>query len=55
MSFLGVCPPGEHPARAHACHSNRMILDEDALGAGTAMYAALAIEYLADGGVGTTR
>jgi amidohydrolase len=47
MSFLGVCPPGEHPARAHACHSNRMTLDEDAMSVGVAMYAALAIEYLA--------
>ncbi|HEV7525278.1 MAG TPA: M20 family metallopeptidase [Acidimicrobiia bacterium] len=46
MSFLGVCPPGEHPARAHACHSNRMTLDEDAMAAGAAMYAAMAIEYL---------
>ncbi len=49
MSFLGVCPPGEQPARAHACHSNRMMLDEDALRAGTALYAALAIEFLAHG------
>jgi amidohydrolase len=47
MSFLGVCPPGEHPARAHACHSNRMTLDEDAMSVGAAMYAALALEYLA--------
>ena len=31
MSFLGVCPPGEHPSRAHACHSNRMMMDEDAM------------------------
>ena len=30
LPFLGVCPPGEHPARAHACHSNRMMIDEDA-------------------------
>ena len=50
MSFLGVCPPGEHPARAHACHSNRMMLDEDAMTVGAAMYAAMAIEYLALGG-----
>jgi hippurate hydrolase len=47
MSFLGVCPPGQHPARAHACHSNRMVLDEEAMRAGIAMYAALALEYLA--------
>ena len=54
MSFLGVCPPGENPARAHACHSNRMMLDEDALRAGTALYAALAIEFLAHGTAGET-
>ncbi len=52
MSFLGVCPPGENPAHAHACHSNRMTLDEDAMAAGAAMYAALAIEYLARSGAG---
>ena len=46
MSFLGVCPPGQHPARAHACHSNRMVLDEEAMRTGIAMYAALALEYL---------
>jgi hippurate hydrolase len=45
MSFLGVCPPGENPARAHACHSNRMTIDEDALPAGVALYAALALDY----------
>ncbi len=47
MSFLGVCPPDQNPARAHACHSNRMMLDEQAMSVGAAMYAALAIEYLA--------
>jgi hippurate hydrolase len=47
LAFLGVCPPGESPARAHACHSNRMVIDEDALRAGIAIYAGLAIEYLA--------
>jgi amidohydrolase len=49
MSFLGVCPPGEHPARAHACHSNRMTIDENAMAVGAAMYAAMAIEYLSSG------
>ncbi len=55
MSFLGVCPPGENPARAHSCHSNRMMLDEDALRAGTAMYAALAIEFLSQSTIDDTR
>jgi hippurate hydrolase len=49
MAFLGVCPPGEHPARAHACHSNRMTIDEAAMSVGAAMYAAMAIEHLALG------
>jgi amidohydrolase len=49
MSFLGVCPPGENPAHAHACHSNRMTIDEAAMSVGAAMYAALAIGYLARG------
>src|SRR5436190_873842 len=40
MAFLGVCPPGQQPARAHACHSNRMTIDEDAMRAGVALYAA---------------
>jgi hippurate hydrolase len=47
LAFVGVCPPGASPAHAHACHSNRMVIDEDALRAGIAMYAAIAIEYLA--------
>jgi amidohydrolase len=47
LAFLGACPPGENPIRAHACHSNRMTIDENAMRAGTAMYAALAFEYLA--------
>jgi hippurate hydrolase len=55
LSFLGACPPGEHPARAHACHSNRMTIDEQAMAVGAAMYAAMAIEYLAEGADTTTR
>ncbi len=46
MAFLGVCPPGEHPLRAHSCHSNRMMIDEDALVVGVAMHCAVALEYL---------
>jgi hippurate hydrolase len=48
LAFLGVCPPGENPARAHSCHSNRMMLDEDAMRAGVAVYAAVALEFLAE-------
>jgi hippurate hydrolase len=47
FAYLGVCPPGERPAHAHGCHSNRMRIDEDAMRNGIAMYAAIALEYLA--------
>lgn len=48
FAFLGVCPPGENPATAHGCHSNRMMIDESAMRTGIAMYAAIALEYLAN-------
>jgi hippurate hydrolase len=47
FAYLGVCPPGERPASAHGCHSNRMTIDENAMRNGIAMYAAIALEYLA--------
>lgn len=50
MAFLGVCPPGTQPLRAHSCHSNRMTIDEDALAAGVAMHTAIALEYLDSAG-----
>ncbi len=46
MAFLGVCPDGEVPRMAHACHSNRMRLDEDAMAVGVATHAAVALSYL---------
>jgi hippurate hydrolase len=46
MVYLGVCPEGESPHQAHACHSNRMRLDEDAMAAGIAAHAAVALSYL---------
>ncbi|MDQ1511329.1 MAG: hypothetical protein QOG50_3173 [Actinomycetota bacterium] len=46
LAFVGVCPPGEQPARAHACHSNRMTMDEDGMQAGIALHAAVALSYL---------
>ena len=52
MSFLGACPPGQQPVQAYACHSNRMVIHEDAMRAGIAMYAAMAIEFLAQGSLG---
>lgn len=50
LAFLGVCPPGVRPSDAHSCHSNRLVLDEDALATGVAVHCALATEYLAAGG-----
>ncbi len=47
MAFLGVCPPGVRPGRAAACHSNRMVLDEEAMVTGVAAHAAMALSYLA--------
>jgi hippurate hydrolase len=47
MLYLGVCPP-EHadPFSAPACHSNRMVLHEDAMAVGIAAHAAVAGAYL---------
>ncbi len=46
MAFLGVCPDGQQPRTAHACHSNRMTLDEEAMSVGIAAHAAIALSYL---------
>jgi amidohydrolase len=47
MVFLGACPPGVGLAEAASCHSNRMLIDEDALAAGVALHAAVALDVLA--------
>jgi hippurate hydrolase len=49
VAFLGVCPPGADPARAPGCHSNRMVLDEDAMAVGVALHAKIALDFLAGG------
>ncbi len=47
MAFLGVCPPElENPFTAPACHSNRMMLDEDAMATGVALHVAVATRFL---------
>lgn len=40
MVFLGAAPPGEDKPAPN--HSNKMLLDEDAMAAGIALYAAMA-------------
>ncbi len=47
MAFLGACPPGADPASAAGNHSNLVVFDEDALPAGAALYAAMALDALA--------
>jgi amidohydrolase len=51
FAFVGVCPPGEKATEAHACHSNRMTIDESALGNGVGVYCATALAFL-DGELG---
>jgi hippurate hydrolase len=46
LAFLGGCPPGTDPATAPPNHSNRVVFDEDAMAAGVAVYAALALDAL---------
>jgi amidohydrolase len=47
MAFLGACPPELDPATAPGNHSNHVRFDEDALPAGVAMYAQMALNALA--------
>ena len=45
MFFLGVKP--DDPSLAAPCHSNRMILNEDAMAHGVALHARIALNFLA--------
>ena len=49
MMFLGVMPEG-HGVHDHipSCHSNHMILNEDAMAVGIAMHAAIAHRFLTE-------
>ena len=47
MAFLGACPPELDPATAPGNHSNLVVFDEEALPAGVAMYAQMALQALA--------
>ncbi|MBT5202506.1 MAG: amidohydrolase [Gammaproteobacteria bacterium] len=44
MLFLGVKP--DDPSLAAPCHSNRMILNEDAMAHGIALHTQIALDYL---------
>jgi metal-dependent amidase/aminoacylase/carboxypeptidase family protein len=47
MLFLGVCPPEQkNSLLAPACHSNKMVLNEQAMADGIALHAAVAIAFL---------
>jgi amidohydrolase len=46
MAFLGTRPPGVPAEEVAPNHSNRMVLDEDALATGVALYAAAALRHL---------
>jgi hippurate hydrolase len=46
FAFLGTAPPGIDPDSAPPCHSNRMMLDENAMVTGIAMHAAVATRFL---------
>lgn len=45
MSFLGACPPDRTPGEAPGLHSNRAVFDEEAMIAGTALHAAVALAH----------
>ena len=49
MMFLGVMPEGHHDHdHIASCHSNHMILNEDAMAVGIAMHAAIAHRFLTE-------
>jgi hippurate hydrolase len=48
MAFLGMCPPGADLSTVAPNHSNRMLVDEDAMAKGIALHAAVALDGLAD-------
>jgi amidohydrolase len=47
MMFLGVTPHDVSHHHAHACHSNRMTMDEGAMANGIALHCAVAERFLA--------
>jgi amidohydrolase len=48
MAFLGTRPSGMAPGDVAPNHSNRMVLDEDAMTVGIATYSGVALRWLAE-------
>ena len=46
MAFLGTRPKGVAPHDMAPNHSNRMVLDEEAMAVGIATYAGVAVRWL---------
>lgn len=46
IAFLGGCPPDDAPETAPRNHSNLVVFDEDAMAAGVATYAGIALDVL---------
>lgn len=46
MAFLGTCPPDADLHQVAPNHSNRMVIDEDAMAVGIALHAAVALDAL---------
>lgn len=51
MLFLGVCPEGVDYHSAQACHSNKMVLNEDAMATGVGFHVAITRHLLGGGPV----
>jgi len=52
MAFLGTRPGGVAPHDVAPNHSNRMVLDEAAMAPGVALYAAVALRWMAEAPAG---
>ncbi|MEI8127865.1 MAG: hypothetical protein WCG86_08670, partial [Actinomycetota bacterium] len=48
LVFLGMCPEGVNFFEAAPNHSNRMVLNESAMAAGVALYAAVPLAKSAE-------
>lgn len=49
-AVIGCAPEGVEPHCAHNCHSNRMMIDENAMAIGVATHATIAFDFLTNHG-----